>query len=296
MRKNISLYLAIAGVIAAVLLVVRMRQVPPTPAPLVEPARNPYAHSIAAAGIVEAASENIAIGVPVAALVIEVRVKVWDQVEKGQPLFQLDDRELKGQLPVQEANVKTAEATRNRLQDQLARLKSVEDPRAVSVEEVRTRENDVTVADAQLAASRALVEQTRTLMERLTVTAPRTGTVLRSNIRAGEFAGLTPREPAIILGDIENLQVRAQVDEQNAPMVQKNTSATAYLKGTTDHSIPLRFTRIEPFVMPKQSLTGSSNERVDTRVLEVIYAFDQQKERPVYVGQQVDVFIEIESK
>ena len=54
--------------------------------------------------------------------------------------------------------------------------------------------------------------------------------------------------------------------------------------------MPLRFVRIEPYVVPKRSLTGDSLERVDTRVLQVIYEF-QRPSFPIYVGQQVDVFI-----
>ena len=65
----------------------------------------------------------------------------------------------------------------------------------------------------------------------------------------------------------------------------------AYVKGETKNAIPLRFTRIEPYVIPKKSLTGASTERVDTRVLQVIYQLDPPK-RPLYVGQQVDVYIE----
>jgi len=60
-----------------------------------------------------------------------------------------------------------------------------------------------------------------------------------------------------------------------------------------EHPIPLTFVRIEPFVTPKKSLTGSSSERVDTRVLQVIYRFAAGSGGPkTYVGQQVDVFIE----
>ena len=44
-------------------------------------------------------------------------------------------------------------------------------------------------------------------------------------------------------------------------------------------------------MLPKKSLTGDSAERVDTRVLQVLYSFDP-KSLPVYVGQQMDVFIE----
>jgi hypothetical protein len=48
---------------------------------------------------------------------------------------------------------------------------------------------------------------------------------------------------------------------------------------------------VEPFVVPKKSLTGDTTERVDTRVLQVIYGFDPTGRPPLFVGQQVEVFI-----
>jgi hypothetical protein len=44
-------------------------------------------------------------------------------------------------------------------------------------------------------------------------------------------------------------------------------------------------------VIPKASLTGQSTERTDTRVLQVIYSFNRAA-LPVYVGQQMDAYIE----
>src|SRR5262245_59108237 len=98
----------------------------------------------------------------------------------------------------------------------------------------------------------------------------------------------------MVLGDVEHLQVRADVDEQNAPRLQPGQTATAYIKGDTTQPIELRFVRVEPYVVPKVSLTGASTERVDTRVLQVIYSFERPADRPVYVGQQVDLFVKSE--
>jgi hypothetical protein len=59
--------------------------------------------------------------------------------------------------------------------------------------------------------------------------------------------------------------------------------------------LPLRFVRLEPYVIPKVSLTGINVERVDTRVAQVIYALDPVhplvRDKKVLVGQLVDVFI-----
>jgi len=53
----------------------------------------------------------------------------------------------------------------------------------------------------------------------------------------------------------------------------------------------MRFVRVEPLVVPKKTLTGENTERVDTRVLQVLYAIERS-DHPVYVGQQLDVFID----
>src|ERR1044071_6153588 len=173
--KKPTFYLAVVGTGATIGLVAHLHGQSPIKPPPIEPSRRPYAVSVAASGIIEALSENVAIGVPEAGLVTKVHVKVWDSIPEGQPLFTLDNRELQAQLIVNAANATVAEATLRRLQDQLARLKGVNDSRAVSAEEVRTKEHDVAVAQAQLEASRAQVAQNRVQLERMTVLAPRAG-------------------------------------------------------------------------------------------------------------------------
>jgi multidrug resistance efflux pump len=122
------------------------------------------------------------------------------------------------------------------------------------------------------------------------VRAPRDGTVLQVNIRPGEYAVPTATEYSILLGRTRELQLRADVDEDNAPRVKTGCEAIAFIKGSRHGSVKLRFVRIEPYIVPKRSLTGESSERVDTRVLQVIFRFERF-EVPVYVGQQMDVFL-----
>lgn len=290
--RRLSFYLAIAGVILAIVLIQKLENTESNPHYLVEPAVNPYEKTVAASGIIEAIDKNIEIGVPQSGLVKNIYVKVWDKVKQGQPLFCLDNRELQAQLLVQKAHVLSAHTNLERLQDQLHRLKSIEDSRAVSQEELRTRHFDVEVAKAQLESAEAQMTHTILLMECLVIHAPQDGVILQNNMRKGEFVVAGAPQPAMILGDIEHLQIRAEIDEQNASLVVPHMPATAFPKNNTLLAIPLHFERIEPYVIPKQSLTGVSNERVDTRVLQVIYTFDKHPTFPLYVGQQVDVFIQ----
>jgi RND family efflux transporter MFP subunit len=271
----------------------------------------PEKHSpddIGATGILEAKDENVAIGVPLPGLVKKVQVKVNQVVKVGEPLLLLDDRELsasllkqKAAVAVGEANLIVAQAQLVKVQDMLSRLKSVPDQRAISQDDLRNRSNDVGVAkaqqqaaEAQLAAARADVQQTELLIQRLTVLAPRDGTILQVNIRAGEYASPQNKLAALVLGDIATLHVRADVDEQNAIQVQEGSAAQISLKGDSTKKFEAKFVRVEPYVIPKVSLTGSSTERVDTRVLQIIYELERDEKNSaakLYVGMQVDVSI-----
>ena len=303
--RRISFWLAIAGVLLTIATLWGAKEKPVAPPPLEAPPSNPYSSTVAASGIIEAVNENVRIAPPVSGLVTHVHVVVGDQVRRGQSLFQLDDRELRARLQTRQDSIPSAlariEEQKIRLKDlmdQLGRLRAVEDQRAVSQDDIQRKWHEVEAAKRALIRAKADVRLAKTqrdeveiLLKRLTVRAPRDGTILQVNVRAGEYAMVGAQDPYVLLGDTERLQVRADIDEVNAPLVQPDSPAVAYLKGSTERSIPLQFTRIEPYIVPKRSLTGDNRERVDTRVLQVIYRFDKP-DFPVYVGQQVDVFIE----
>lgn len=292
--RKVSFYLALLGLLAAGQLVVRLRAsfTEPVSPPPVAPPVKPFASAIAASGLVEARSENTLVGVPVPGLVTRVFVKVWDRVEAGAPLLELDSRDLRAALQTQLANIAVATAAVQRIRAPLARLEALHKTGAVPDDDLDLRRNDLLVAEAQLAAARAVLDQTQALIERLTVRAPITGTVLQVNVRAGEYANVAAATPPLVVGNIDEVQVRADVDEQTAPRVKAGRKAIGYIKGDTSHPIEMQFVRIEPFVIPKRSLTGASTERVDTRVLQVIFTFPNKPDRPVYVGQQLDLYIE----
>lgn len=294
--KNPSLYLSALGFISVlVLMSILGKQTPPVP-PTREPAVNPYYHAIAASGIIESADRNISIGVPTSGIVTNVFVLVGDEVKEGTPLFQVDPRELEAELIELKAKEEVAKAQQIRIESQLAKLQRIEDKRAISQEDLDTRENDLKVAKAQFDAAQAASQKTLLLLNRMTVKAPKAGIILQSNIRKGEYALAGTATPAMILGDISQLQVRVDIDEQNASYYRDGLPAFAFLKNDPTVKIPLQFLRIEPYVIPKRSLTGAPEERVDTRVLQVIYTIEKDPSNRLFVGQQVDVFIELEQE
>ena len=130
-------------------------------------------------------------------------------------------------------------------------------------------------------------------LDRLVVRALVAGRVLQVNVRPGEFVGTPPNQPLVILGNIDRLHVRVDIDEYDIARFRSQAAATAFPRGNLQERYPLEFVRVEPFVVPKKSLTGDTTERVDTRVLQVIYEFDPAGRLPLFVGQQVEVYIDV---
>jgi len=222
------------------------------------------------------------------------------------------------EVPPAEADVQAAKAELENAQVQWKNAEGMVDVRAISDEERARRqwaqaaaearlsrvsanltllragawESDMAVAQAEVASAEAQLAAADVALDRLVVKAPVAGTILQSNLRVGEFAptGLLS-EPLMILGDISTLHVRVDIDENDAWRFRESAPAEAFLRGNSALKAALRFVRIEPFVVPKKSLTGDSTERVDTRVMQVIYAFDRNA-LPILVGQQMDVFVE----
>ena len=152
-------------------------------------------------------------------------------------------------------------------------------------------EPDLDVARAAVMQAEAEVAQISTEIDRAIVRAPIDGQVLQVNVRVGERVGDQSPQGLMILGRVPPLHVRADIDEHDIAEFHPDAKAVLQLRGKNDRHYPLRFVRIEPYVVGKRWLTGDNTERVDTRVLQVIYILDAI-DSAAYVGQQVDVFID----
>lgn len=221
------------------------------------------------------------------------------------------------EIPPAEARVHEAEAQLSDARVQLQLIESVKDKRAIRVEDLERRRRAVDVAQAKVDEAQAAlqllragawskeievaqaevqqaasqVERVRADLGRLTVTAPIPGEILQCKVRPGEYAAAGPlTQPLMLLGAVDELHVRADVDERDAPRVKAGAAVVASVRGDASRKFPLRYVRVEPFVVPKRNLTNDATERVDTRVMQVIYALE--KGASVLPGQQMDVLIE----
>jgi multidrug resistance efflux pump len=150
------------------------------------------------------------------------------------------------------------------------------------------------VARAAVDQARARVTQTLIELDRLQVRAPVDGEVLQVNVRPGEYAAASPGAGLIVLGDVGRLHVRVEIDEHDIPRFRPGTAARGALRGNPQVTFGLSFVRVEPYVTPKKRLTNEGDERVDTRVLQIIFAVEPPA-KGLYVGQQLDVSIEAAS-
>jgi multidrug resistance efflux pump len=225
------------------------------------------------------------------------------------------------EIPPMEAKVKEAEQQSEDADLQLKLIESVRDKRAIRDEDLLRRriavktaaarveqakadlallkagawQPDIEIARAEVGEVQHQVERVQADIDRTIVTAPITGEILQCKVRAGEYAQAGQlAQPLILMGATGQLNVRADVDEQDAWRVKAGASAVASVRGDSVHRYHLRFVRFEPYVIPKKNLTGDSTERVDTRVLQVVFALD--KDAPVYAGQQMDVFVDAGGK
>lgn len=285
---------AVIGTLGMIIYVQAGAVPAPVPAAPASPPPSPvYGHLIGAAGIVEPHDRIAEIAPFVSGVLTSVKVEAGDFVHKGDLLFTQDSRAAAAAAEQARAAVKVAVAEATQADAAYELLAAITDPKAVSRDEMIVRRSAKLRAAASLEAAQAALKSAETALELLQVRSPSDGTVLSLNLRPGNYlaAAAAGASPVLRLADLSQLYVRIDIDENDAGRFTAGSAAKAFLRGQGSVALPLRFVRVEPYIRPKQSLTGAPAERVDTRVLQVIYAFDRSV-KGIYPGQQVDVSIE----
>jgi RND family efflux transporter MFP subunit len=282
---------------------------------ITSPARTPptapaaqAGRTVSGAGIVEPSSELIEVGAQRPGVITRIAVSAGDRVSRGQLLFLIDSRETRARLGEVDAAVRVAtqriESARVDLAsaERLYRLYAgVGDPRAVAEQQVIDRRSARDQAAARLSVARAELRQAqaqaasaRTELGLYEVRAPRSATVLQVRTREGQYATAGPNpgqpDPLMILGETNPLHVRIDIDENEIERVEIGAPAIVSPRGNAGRRVRANFVRAEPLVGPKRSLTNEATERVDVRVLQLVYALPGDA-AAFFVGQQVDAYI-----
>lgn len=274
--------------------------------------------------VLVSAGQTVAVGDPLLrldtrSLTAELKVREAKLDVARAELARLTAQPRAEQIPLLEATVRQQQANVAEKEDHYRRLEELHQKNAVAEGAYQTAQQELKIARSrlefaeadlalllagawqpELTAARAAVKmseaqvgQTLTELERLTIRARTAAKVLQVNVHPGEFVTAFGNQSLLVLGSVERLHVRVDIDENDIPRFQPGAAAVGMLKANGEQPIPLEFHAIQPLVIPKKSLTGENTERVDTRVLQVIYAVGAT-DVTLYVGQQLDVFIEAE--
>lgn len=189
-------------------------------------------------------------------------------------------------------------ASRNELQRRVFQIQGAEARLALAQSNLKlTRagawEPDKVIARAELTQARASMESIQLLLDRRTVRSPIDATVLKRDIEPGQWAPASSESSAITIADLSHTRVRARIDEEDLPKLRDGAKGEARVRGDFALTIPLAMVRIEPLAIPKTQLSGATNERVDTRVVEVIFEVQGSPKVTLFPGQLVDVFIDV---
>lgn len=156
-------------------------------------------------------------------------------------------------------------------------------------------------AVANVSLVRAKIKQQETKIADSTVRTPFDGIVLQLNGKVGEYISLSDLSFAsadtipVIFGS-SKLCVRVDINETDEWRVFQGIEGVAFKQGNADFKFPLRFSRISPLVVPKKNRTGLGAERVDDRVMQIIFDIDTDSRNNIYPGQQLEVFLDLDSK
>jgi len=160
---------------------------------------------------------------------------------------------------------------------------------------------DVQNQEKQQAALAKAYESAAALVKKYTLLAPVDGVILSIGVAAGSYVSpqgafdtyTQAMGPLIVMGTAQDrLQVRCFVDEILVHRLPEPEAMTAqmFLRGTDIH-IPLTFERLQPYISPKIELSNQRQERVDVRVLPVIFRLQKPEGVSLFPGQLVDVYI-----
>ena len=306
MKHRLLFAVALLGIIAGLLSAYLYRQRLPTQPPLAL-TRDPYPSGLYAEGIVQseqASGDDINVYPEVAGTVVRLYARPGTRVERGAPLLAIDASVQRRVLAEDLAKVGAALATLRAQRDQLSilRKQAAIDPRAVSHLALLNAEDNWQIARANLQVAIEAQAADEALLRKYVLRAPLAGIVLRTGATIGSYVsaqgiydtytqGYDP--VAVLQPRSTGLQVKAYLDEILVPRLPapRTISARLFIRGGDDVGIPLQFVRIDPYVTPKIQLSDQRQEKVDTRVLPIIFRFAPPRGTAVYPGELVDVYI-----
>ncbi len=150
-----------------------------------------------------------------------------------------------------------------------------------------------TQSEGQLNVARAELRLALVELERLTIRAPITSTVLQVNAKVGELATPASPQPLMSLGDLSALRVRAELDERDVGKVKLGDDVAVRADGFRGREFPGKIVNIAPIIRPGHIKSPESRNLTDFSVMEVL--IDLADPGPLVEGMKVDVYFQAAS-
>ncbi len=250
-----------------------------------------YKKNIAGIGVCEPQSETINIGTDLSGIVSKVYALAGQQVKKGAKLFTIDKRTARANRNLKQAQYNASKIQTADAKAQLNRFKKLTDLRAVSEDEIDRKKFAYQLTKQKQEQAKAELELAKIDLDKSTIKSPISGKILKVNVRNGEYVTNNPisTKTLVSIGNLDKMNVRVEIDQAENYRFEQGAEATAMLRGNPQVKIPLQFVRVEPMIVGKTSIAGNGSEKIDTRVVQIIYSFDNKF--GILVGQEMDVYI-----
>ena len=153
--------------------------------------------------------------------VTEVKVSEGDYVNNGDLLYTIDSREIDSAKKQAELSLQMFQNQANNVLLNLTRHKRLFKQDMVAKYKVEELELANKNMQDMIAIANARLSEVNNQYKYLHIQAPNTGVVVAKNIKVGEMA--MPGMPAIILSDLSNLKISAEISESNLSRVKHGT-------------------------------------------------------------------------
>lgn len=291
--SNMILPIIAAGMLIFTITTVTKSKTTPKRAPEFQPPSSNFQNQIAGIGIIRPSTNIIRLAPHIPGILSEIYVKENQKIFYGTPLFSIDESQIRAKTKHTEAILKTKQVQLEDLKQHFQRFQNVKDKRAISHDELTRKRFAVAKAEAEV---NEVIENLNLLtveLSKMTIRSTINGHVLKINSRVGEY--ISNDTIPMIIGDLDKMQITVIIDESEMHKVDKKAHAIAIIRGQENKKFKLKFISVEPYAVPKTHLNNKQNEKIDTRVIELLYEFEKADIKAV-PGQQADVFIETEKE
>lgn len=200
-------------------------------------------------GYVVTGERYVSLGVRVPSRIERYLVEEGQRVEKGQPLVQLDPRQYQAALEQAKASLVRTRADLELRRKELARARQLVERGVLSSADLDVKENQLRVAEAEVAQLEATVERARVDLDDTVIHAPTAGIILEKFKEVGEIAvpgGFAGSGELIRMANLEDLRAELDVNESDLSRVTLGQPAEVQPDAYPDRRYRARVVKLYP--------------------------------------------------